>query len=237
MSYILDALKKSEQQRGNSTISPDITATAAHPTPAKHRLVLPLILLAAALAAGWYMLQMNQDDRHQSPAPVSGSMPPPPPVLHAQKTAAHNRTVPKQPASATNITTAVVVEPEHHASPPVSHATNPLPVFKPITPTSSVSRIAGSLPDVPDSTTQAAPAETNNLAISQLPLSVQQALPAMHIEGHIYDDNPAARMVIVNGTVYREKQHITGVLILEEITPKGVILNYQGHVFHMGVFE
>jgi len=236
MSYILDALKKSEQQRGNSTIPPALTATAAQSTPAKYRFVLPLILLATALTAGWYMLQMNQDDGHQNPAPASGSMKSPPPVLHAHKTVAHNKTVPKQPASTTNITTAVV-EPEHHAPPPISHATDPLPVFKPLTPTSSVSRITGPLPDVPDPTTQAAPAETNILAVSELPLLVQQALPAIHIEGHIYDDNPTARMVIVNGSVYREKQHIADALILEEITPKGVILNYQGHVFHMGVFE
>jgi len=274
MSYILDALKKSELQRANTTVPSALIATTMQPAPAKRRFALILILLAAALVTGWFMLQMNRADRYSSIDSQPDSSPsalPQQPVssqtttqptsqkktialLHHAQAAA----VAVEPQPSTPVQQSIPIPPSRHEGSvagqgqsatvsttglPTSHTQRPekqpsaLPIFKPITPTSAVSRITGPLPDMPGSTTNAAPAETNISAISELPLSVQQSLPAIHIEGHIYDDNPADRMIIINGALHREKQHLTGGLTLEEITPKGAIFSYQGHVFHMGVFE
>jgi len=54
-----------------------------------------------------------------------------------------------------------------------------------------------------------------------LPVHIQQALPPIRIEGHIYDANPSARMVIINGHVRREGQQLEGGLRLEGITETG----------------
>jgi len=112
-----------------------------------------------------------------------------------------------------------------------------VPVFQPITPTSPVSRGMSEFPESGNDISQAASANAGIGSLSELPVSVQRSLPAINIEGHIYDDNPATRMVIVNGKIRREKQTIGNGLRLEEITPDGVILSYQGNVFHLGVFE
>jgi len=290
MSYILDALKKSELQRGSAAATSTLNATTAQPAPANRRFALSLLLLTAALIASWFMLHMNRADRDssvasrsdsfplalsQQPAPSIRSAPSQLPVSTQQPASSQTAALPASPkktlAPSRHARTAAVAVESQPSAPvqlsvpippsrhdgqiagqsatvsttalPTSHTPRPekqsgaLPVFKPITPTSAVSRIAGPLPDVPDATTRAAPAETSISAISELPLSVQQSLPSIHIEGHIYDDNPADRMVIINGAAHREKQHLSGGLTLEEITPKGAIFSYQGHVFHMGVFE
>ena len=262
MSYILDALKKSEQQRGDNTRSA-MVAPVIPAKPAKQRFVLPAILATVTLLAAWGVTQIN---RGEDPSPASQvgsisnsgklpssaspqanrSMTTPAAAPSQQRVsgsdsrpvaAVRHETQPEARAAVEN--SASSGEPRQaaalHQSPPPA-----TPIFQPVTPASPVSRIAAPLPDIPvtpSSQAQAAPAETDILATSDLPLSIQQALPSIHIDGHIYDDKPAKRMVIINGAIYREKQRVAGGLILEEITPSGVILNFQRHVFHLGVFD
>jgi len=72
---------------------------------------------------------------------------------------------------------------------------------------------------------------------TDLPLEKQHALPEIVIAGHIYDESPSARMVVINGKVRREKQRFGDGLILEEITAKGITLSHHGTIFRMGVFD
>jgi len=102
---------------------------------------------------------------------------------------------------------------------PVIHIEQEPPVFTAVTPTSSLTEISEEQPA---------------LASSQ---ATQQSMSAIKIEGHIYDENPDARMVIINGKVRKEKQTISAGLLLQEITPDGVILNYQGRSVPIGVFD
>ena len=268
MSYILDALNKSEQQRGDRAQSAIVAPVNPAP-PAKRRLALPAILLTTALLVAWGIVQINRDEEHPSSGSTSQVGPTTQTVPTAQiHPTSHISLTPQTamapPSTASQLKTSPTTPPAAPRQQPVASAqaqpivpvqSEAVPIFKPITPTSSVSRMAAPsldvptldvptpdvpTPDVPTGQkgqAQAAQAETDILAISELPLAVQQALPAIHIDGHIYDDNPAKRMVIINGKTYREKQQITGGLKLEEITPNGVILNFQGHVFHLGVFE
>jgi len=62
-------------------------------------------------------------------------------------------------------------------------------------------------------------------------------MPEIKIEGHIYDIDPHARMVIINGLVRKEKHSIGSDMLLQEITSDGVIINYKGDLFHIGVFD
>jgi len=121
--------------------------------------------------------------------------------------------------------------------PPASTKSDAPVVFKPVTPSSPFSRAVAPLPDLSDETGQASPADANISSRHDLPLSMQKSLPNIKIDGHIYDENPSGRMVIINGAVYREKQAIPGGLTLEEITPDGVILSYHQQAFHLGIFE
>jgi general secretion pathway protein B len=74
------------------------------------------------------------------------------------------------------------------------------------------------------------------ISISDLPPSIRNGLPPISITGHIYSDNPSARIININGDIFREGESVTEGLKVEEITPTGVILGFKGHRFHIRVF-
>jgi general secretion pathway protein B len=72
---------------------------------------------------------------------------------------------------------------------------------------------------------------------SQLPGSLRQQLPELSISLLFYSKQPERRRVSVNGRMMREKDRLEKGLILEEITPDGVVFSYQGKKFHKAVFR
>jgi len=241
MSYILDALKKSEQQRNSMNLPTEAPAPTYQSAPATSRFVLPLTLLAIVLTAGWFFVRFQQPVTHPpATVPVNtaikqGIQTPSGQTDSLININPSNDTRPVLPA--TQAHQQPTTNPGDHQTQPPHNRADTAPVFKPVTPASPVSRADGQLPELAEEVAHSSPAETDIPSLRELPVSVQQSLPPVNIEGHIYDENPAARMVIINGAIRREKQHIDHGMILEEITPNGVILSYQGHTFHMGVFE
>ncbi len=71
---------------------------------------------------------------------------------------------------------------------------------------------------------------------SQLSRDMQKELPSISIKGHIYSDNPSARMVNINGLLMREGEEIADDLRIDEITLSGVILTYKDVRFRIRVF-
>jgi hypothetical protein len=69
----------------------------------------------------------------------------------------------------------------------------------------------------------------------QLPLSVQRSLPSLDFTVHIYSENPASRMVKINGVAMREGQSVSRFLRLERITPNGVVMVYKVYRYSMNV--
>lgn len=54
------------------------------------------------------------------------------------------------------------------------------------------------------------------------------SLPDLHLDIHVYSTNPAERFVFVNMRKYQEGQTLTEGPTIERITPEGAILNQQG---------
>ena len=71
----------------------------------------------------------------------------------------------------------------------------------------------------------------------QLPASLREQLPPLDISLHLYADQPARRMVNIDGRMRHEKEQIEKDLSIEEITPDGVIFNYAGRRFLKKVFR
>jgi general secretion pathway protein B len=69
---------------------------------------------------------------------------------------------------------------------------------------------------------------------SELPQAIQQSLPSVNVTIFMYSDDPASRMVRINGQTYREGQRISEDLTLERITQNGIILNYKNYRFQAG---
>ena len=71
--------------------------------------------------------------------------------------------------------------------------------------------------------------------MADLPVAIQQQLPAMSISVHAYSGKPDERLVGINGRLLHEGDEVAPGLKLEQITPDGMILSYKGYRFHHGV--
>ena len=56
-------------------------------------------------------------------------------------------------------------------------------------------------------------------------------LPDLHLDIHVYSDQPAERFVFVNMNKYREQARLAEGPLVKEITPEGVILEHLGNGF------
>jgi general secretion pathway protein B len=56
-------------------------------------------------------------------------------------------------------------------------------------------------------------------------------LPDLHLDIHVYSDVPEDRFVFINMSKQREASQLTEGPVVEEITPEGVILEYRGTSF------
>jgi general secretion pathway protein B len=218
MSYILDALKKSEQARSQHA-SPDRTASSStHATRPSNRLwillgCIAIITVAVALTnhktSDSQKSTININPVHSTQAIFTGS-PERPTVISVQ--------APLRPTP--------VASPSRFQA--VLHPENPTP---------------SNLPDVKKPglpQTAAVPAKYDNKhpipTLHELPESTRTNIPPIHIEGHIYDANPAKRMVIINGFIAREGEWVGDHLQLITITADGVLMAYKKTYFHMHTF-
>ena len=77
--------------------------------------------------------------------------------------------------------------------------------------------------------------EQQAIPVAELPLPIQQELPAMAVQLHAYSNNPLERLVSINSIRLREGGALTPDLKLEQITPDGMIFSYKGYRFQRGV--
>jgi general secretion pathway protein B len=69
--------------------------------------------------------------------------------------------------------------------------------------------------------------------LSELPLDLQRAVPALSFGGSVYSELPAQRMVILNGQVLREGDAVSDEIRLEEIRPHSAVMRLRGQRFEM----
>lgn len=69
--------------------------------------------------------------------------------------------------------------------------------------------------------------------LSELPADVRLALPKLVISGSTYSDTPAYRMVIINGQVFHEGDKIAADMVLQQIKPSAMVLDYKGQRYSM----
>ncbi len=72
------------------------------------------------------------------------------------------------------------------------------------------------------------------MTLAELPPSIQQELPKLAILFHLYSGNPRDRLVGINDRMLREGDAVEPGLVLEQITPDGMILTYKGYRFQRG---
>ena len=70
---------------------------------------------------------------------------------------------------------------------------------------------------------------------AELPYSLQQKIPEIRISVHIYNSDPELRKVRVNGQIFWQGEEVDRNLIIEEITPRGVVFNYADTMFRLNL--
>lgn len=210
MSYILEALKKSQQERSRGQV-PDLqtlhqsVAVAEQVSPRwPHWLLggaLVMSLLALAFLLGWLR-------------PWSASVPTP--VVAPQAPLPDAIQIP-EPMPGKNIATTVIAQPQATLQQPVSPVMQADPV----------------MPEVArqDVSPEAVP------YIDQLPSLLQQSIPQMQFAGHVYSSNPQQRSVIINGHAMSEGDELMAGLKMLQITPDSVVFDYQGQLFRVAVLH
>jgi len=225
MSFILDALKKSELERQRQSV-PGLMDTRLS---ARHgRLPAWALVLGALLGINLIVLIVVLT-RGGKPAAVTATPQPPAAMATAPATPDHFSPLDAAPEYAPEIPVAAENPPPAPAAP----ARNA---------TLSVTGTAGTAhgfrrPD-PVLTEEQSREEAREDAredngevlpsISEINLTGAQALPELHLDVHVYATRPAERFVYINMRKYREGAILQEGPTVERIRRDGVVLDYQG---------
>ncbi len=220
MSFILDALKKSEIERQRQSM-PGLMDSP----PALRRGGLPLwaILLGALLAINIavLILVLMRNGRPAAAAVSAGRA----------DTAAAARTAPAVDDHFSPLPSAPVYAPEIPV-PPADQAPTSTSVVPPATPHVGTAAAMPRLLRRPDPVLvdQDAQADNDELlpSINELNLTGAQALPELHLDVHVYATRPTDRFVYINMRKYHEGNTLQEGPVLERIRRDGAVLNYQG---------
>ncbi len=215
MSFILDALRKSEIERQRQS-GPSM---AEFPVAREdRRLPIAFLVIGALLAVNiavvlFFMLR-------ESAAPATT----PPPAA--------------EPAAATGappVATAPQPSPDVHSPleseslPADDYSEPPAVYYEPS---------ATQAPDAPDPTLLPRTGAGPGVAWGEAPpgddfasVAAATGLPELTVDLHIYAADPAKRAVFINGRRYTQGAHIAEGPVVAEITPEGVVLTHRGRRF------
>jgi hypothetical protein len=219
MSYILDALKKSEQERGHGSAPNVQTLHSSSLNYHSNKTQLwPYFLLAAILinlAVLFYFIITKAD---------------------AETTARVQPDI-SETQAVTSGTTQSDIENNIAAATHTQDKARPV-VYKPVSMPGT-----GRKPAIAD--TQAAVVESRQpldsrsavVEMDELPIDLLQQIPALEFSAHVYSSNPLQRSIVINGRFMEEGDRLAGDLFLTEITPDGAIFDFQGQLFHQGVIS
>ena len=208
MSYILDAIKKSEAERGHGSIP---SLQTVHSSSLNYKtddkqiwpyVIIGLLLLNSAGLIFYFTNNTNNTvvqigpDHTQAPTPVKTE-------LKQDRQAALTPTSQMEPAK---IPITVFTEPKTESQSIAAQSS----IFQPVS-------------------------DRDVFAIEDLPHNIKQHIPAMNFTGHVYSSSAIQRSLIINGSFMEEGDALSNDVTLTEITNKGAIFDYQGTLFKVNV--
>jgi len=200
MSFILDALKKSETERQEQTGAEfsNVPSSSGEPQSFKWLWILALLLLVNVIVL--FGILLREDEAPDTPTPVEQT-----PVEQSQ------------PASSS-------------FEDRIAEARQNQPAPDTKTAESSPSQPASTAPveAPPQTVAQSGP---RLMTIDELRLNGTLQLPELHVDIHVYAEDPAERFVFINMKKHRENSQLDEGPVVAEITTDGVILKHQGSTF------
>jgi general secretion pathway protein B len=247
MSYILDALKKAERERGIARV-PTLATVHELRSVRRHRpwIIAGAILLSIAAIIWFFLPSSKVVTRPQIISQIGTESNSGAALPSTEAGEASNLAKVPQPANAA---------PEAKSIPPATDAPSSkpgLPAYETVmrksvesgrTSSSSEKAAAASQESEEDSSTMEdlspqsqsdmddsaanAPALNQN-SIEKKPASFREAADKMTLNIHVYSEAKEERLVFIDGKKYLEGDYVGGQYLLEEITPEGAVLSREG---------
>jgi general secretion pathway protein B len=253
MSFILDALKKSETERQRQSV-PGLMDMG--PAVAKPRFPVWILVLGALLGVNLIVLLVVLTRTPASPA--AAAIVAAPTTATVKSAAALPAAMAPTPTAAPAATTAPAVgTAQFSPMDPVAGTPAAAPVFAPEIPVDgSAAPEVARAPRRPTSPYQQIgpsasasvgpqfnpqlrvsppPAETGEVlpTLAEINLSGNHAIPELHLDIHVFAAKPAERFVFINNQKYKEGATLREGPAVERITRDGVVLSYQALRFFL----
>jgi general secretion pathway protein B len=236
MSYILDALRRADSERERGAVpsvhARQVPLAGDGEVPAARLpgwlwpVAAVVVLVIGALV--WMLLGRDSPREVVATAPVLAPAPSPAPSPTSPLTSPPAPA--PLPAPVPNVPA---------LTPPGAPAPRPtvaLPAVKP--PARAVPAAPQPVPATrpeaaPEPKAKASAAEPRVFTVAELPDEVRRELPTLAIGGAMYSENPANRMLIINGQTFHERDKLAPGLMLVQIKLKSAVLEFKG--FRYGI--
>ena len=244
MSYLLDALRKSEAQRQLGEL-PTLTTAASYAAPARRGswkgLLFVIALMAVGLVAfvGWREFTL--------PPPLAGEGrggDEPELVAASDARDAREPLWEGAPPPTERVPASVGARGPSHRETPDEDRRRPAepepPAARPRTPDRAPEQAEKEVAAVGQDVTEPqatepvegfTPARREFVRQWELPASVRSELPELKIMAHIYSDNPENRFVLMNGRRYVEGDSLGDGATLAEIRREGAVVDFREYRF------
>ncbi len=204
MSFILDALKKSETERQKQSLPgfADVPDATSPPRAPRWLWVLGGLLAVNLIVLLGVMLRPELQPTTDAPMPAAETTVNAQPDRGPSFSEMVDEAKKKQPQAAMDTTSGQV--------------------------TSAGTKATGqtaSIPATPEKIAQ------SYATFNELRANGTVMLPDLHLDIHVYSEHPADRFIFVNMNKYREQGRLTEGPLVKEITPEGVILEHLGNGF------
>ena len=228
MSFILDALKKSDSERQRQSGPALFEVKSATPRGGLPlwALILGALLAVNIIALGWFVLD--------KPAPAN------PPALAAPAASGRRRSIrrkapPCDPRRRSRRCPNQAATPRRRIDAgEIGASAAPRPVAEPPLPANEAGNPADYEEALPAPEAKPAPSDSGIVpTLEQLPVAIRNQLPQLRLDMHVYATRPADRFVFVNMQRLHEGEATRDGIRVEEITPTGVILGFRGTRFQL----
>ncbi len=212
MSFILDALKKSEtdrQHQGSAEFA-SVPVSSGDEGPPRWLWVLGALLLVNVVVVAGLLMRPNAQPAVQPPAP--------------QPAVATANTPESEPASQQQFAAEIAAAKQ-----------TVLPRDEPV----AVAQAAPTASAAPAPVADPEPAPVNSEATNPLALPTAQeviasgtlTLPTLHVDVHVFSESPTDRFVFINMNKHKEGSVLAEGPRVQRITPEGVVLSHNGVTF------
>jgi general secretion pathway protein B len=216
MSYILEALKKSQAERQLGS-APTINAIPVGAAPQadgrSSRRPVWIALSAAALALALALLAWRLMSAAPAPAVAVLAATPPVAALSPPPVAAAPPPLAMVPASS--------------PAPAPAAARAPAPASVKAAPATASAPAKTAAPALPAADDERLP------TLRELPEAIQRTVPPLTFGGYMYSKNPADRLLLIDKALRREGEEVAPGLVLEKLLPKAAVMNFNGYRYRV----